>query len=349
MQLSPLIFEPIYKPKVWGGRRLERLGKQLPPVEPIGESWECADLEAGQSIVARGPARGKTLHEIVDAWGPALLGPVQLIDGRFPLLIKFLDAAQDLSIQVHPDAEAARRLGGNVRVKHEAWYILDTEGDAAIYRGLAPGVTVEALADAVATQPDAIIDHLNRISVKPGEMYYLPSGTLHALGAGVVVAEIQTPSDVTYRLYDWGRVRPDSDAGLHIEEGLACVDPKIDFARFEKRSHMTNAFTTVSRLVTCPSFIIEKVRFVEQFELDIPYGAPVCWIVLDGHGEIHYAGTEVETFGKGEVMILPAGLEKPRLKTLSDCQCLEVTVPAPSDLAEYPRPTAAYLRARDPS
>lgn len=334
MQVSPLIFEPIYKPKIWGARNLARLlGKDLPPGGGIGETWECADLEVGQSVVARGPAKGRTLHELVEAWGPALLGRAEPVDGRFPLLIKFLDAAEDLSVQVHPDPDTARRLG--VRVKHEAWYVIDALPEAAIYRGMIPGATVEALRKVMARRPEAILELLRRIPVRAGDVFFLPSGTLHALGAGIVVAEIQTPSDVTYRIYDWGRVRPEGDAGLHVEQGLACIRTDIDPAASEERSHVASLFTTVTRLVTCPSFIIEKVRFIGGVEQDIPYAEPVCWIVLDGRGEIHYGKAGVESFARGDVVILPADLDKPRLKTLVDCCWLEVTLPAPSDLAKH--------------
>jgi mannose-6-phosphate isomerase len=350
MQTSPLIFEPIYRPKVWGGHRLARLfGKHLPPGETIGESWECADLEAGQSVVARGPAGGRTLHQLIGEWGPLLMGRVHPIDGRFPLLIKFLDAQQVLSIQVHPDAGQARQLGGAVRAKHEAWYILEAAPGAVIYRGLRPGVTPESLSAAVSADPETVVEYLNAIPVKAGDAYYLPAGVTHALGAGVVVAEIQTPSDVTYRLYDWGRTRPGADAGLHVREALACIRTNIDFAAFEKRSHVTSVFNTVTRLVTCPSFVIEKVRFVEQFELEIPYAEPVCWVVLAGQGEIGYGATGREQFSAGDVVLLPAKLDKPRVKALTDCQWLEVTIPVASDLADYPRPDAASFRAPDGS
>jgi len=347
MSVSPLIFRPIYKPKIWGGRNLERLlDKSLPDDGPIGESWECADLEAGQSVVARGPHQGRTLHELVEQWGTDLIGRAELVDGRFPLLIKFLDATQNLSIQVHPDPETARRLGGDVRVKHEAWHVIDARDDAAIYRGLRPGATVDALAEALRARPEAIVDYLQRIPVKPGETCYLPSGTLHALGAGVVVAEVQTPSDVTYRLYDWGRVRPDSDAGLHIDEGLACIRTDQDFAAHEKRSHVASMFTTVTRLVTCDSFVIERVRFVEGMEQPIPYAELVCWIVLEGRGEIRYGNNAAEPFGRGDVVILPAALPDPVLKTETPCTWLEVTLPVESDLAQFPRPSRNQLRAQ---
>jgi mannose-6-phosphate isomerase len=346
MQVCPLVFRPIFKPKIWGAQNLSRLlGKSLPPDEAIGESWECADLKACQSVVVRGPAQGQALHELVQNWGSALLGRAEAVDGRFPLLIKFLDAAEDLSIQVHPDPETARRLGGEVRVKHEAWYVIDAAEGAAIYRGLKPGATVEALGKSMAERPESILDYLEKIPVRAGAMYFLPSGTLHALGAGVVVAEIQTPSDITYRLYDWGRVRPESDAGLHVQQGLACIRADIDFAPFEKHSHVSSVFTTVTRLVTCPSFTVEKVRFIGQVEQEIPSGGVACWIVLEGRGQIHYGKTGLETFEKGEVIILPAGLERSRLETLTDCQWLEVTIPTPSDLAAYPRPDSAQLRA----
>jgi len=327
MDLCPVVFEPIFKPKVWGAQNLARvLGKTLPSDECYGESWECADLDKGQSVVARGPAKGKTLHELVEAWGPALLGRAPAVDGRFPLLIKFLDANENLSVQVHPDPETAARLGGDVLVKHEAWHVIDARAGACIYRGLVAGATVDDLRRAMGEKPDAILDYLQKIPVKAGQTYHLPSGTLHALGAGVLVAEIQTPSDVTYRLYDWGRVRPVADAGMHVDEGLACIRTDIDIAPFEKRSHVSSVWTTVTRLVECPSFTIERVRFSGGVEQDIPYAELVCWVVLEGEAEILYGGG-CECFKRGDTVVLPAGLRDARLKTLNDCQWLEVTIP----------------------
>ncbi len=350
MDVCPLVFEPIFRPKIWGGRNLARLlDKPLPPDSDIGESWECADLDGGQSVVNRGPARGRSLGDLVREWGTALLGRAHATDGSFPLLIKFLDASDNLSIQVHPDAEAAARLGLSILPKDEAWHVIEARQGAAIYRGFREGVTLEAFASALEKDPPSIVAMLHRTSVRSGETYYVPSGTVHAIGAGVVVAEVQTPVDVTYRLYDWGRRRPQDDAGLHLTDGLACIRQQVDFAPFEKRSHVTSVFTTVTRLVTCPSFILERVRFVGEIEQPIPYAEPVIWIVLEGRGEILYGKNGVETFAKGDVVLLPAALKEPRLKTLSDCVWLEVTIPAPSDLAEYDRPSAAALRAPDGS
>ncbi|MEK6642857.1 MAG: type I phosphomannose isomerase catalytic subunit [Planctomycetota bacterium] len=350
METCPLIFNPIFRPKVWGGRRLaDLLGKNLPGTDAIGESWECADLTGGVSVVACGPAIGQTLHQLVTDWGPDLLGRTKTVDGRFPLLIKFLDAAQPLSIQVHPSDEAAAKMGLAHATKHEAWFVIHAEPGATIYRGLRPGVSLAQLRECLERAPRDVPSLLNQIPVKAGNQFYVPGGTVHALGAGVVVAEVQTPSDTTFRLYDWERTRPTDDAGLHIEKSLACVDSTIDIASFERRSHVSSIFTTVTRLVTCPSFIIEQVRFVEQIEQDIPYAEMVCWIVLEGRGEVIHGAGQREAFQRGDVVVLPAGLKKGRLKTLTPCTWLEVTVPTPSDLSGFRRPELDALQSSTPS
>ncbi len=345
MDVCPLVFEPILKPKIWGGRKLaEVLGKRLPdPAERYGESWECADLEGGQSVVARGPAAGKTLHELVQTWGRDLLGRAEGVDGRFPLVIKFLDAASPLSIQVHPDPSSAACQGGRVPVKHEAWYVIEAAPGAFIYRGLRPSADLDAVRQALAEQPAAILDFIKRVPVKAGQAYYLPAGTIHSLGAGVLVAEIQTPSEVTYRLYDWDRHRPETDAGLHIEEGSDCLRPRAEFAVYERRSHVTSLFTTVTRLVACPSFVLERVRFVEGIEQEIPYAELVIWVVLEGEGEVSFTQDRLR-FQRGDVVILPAGLKCARLKVHTGLVFLEVTIPADSDLKPFARPEREVMR-----
>lgn len=348
-EICPLVFEPIFRRKVWGGRRLARLfNKPLPEGESIGESWECADLENAQSVVARGPATGRTLHELVQDWGTQLLGGAPLVDGRFPLLIKFLDATENLSIQVHPDESEAARLGGTVRVKHEAWHILEAAPGACIYRDLLPGASVDDLRSAVQSNAASILEFLQRIPVKNGQTYFIPSGTPHAIGAGIVAAEIQTPCDVTYRLFDWNRSRPGEDAGLHVEQGLRCIQLGQDLSAFEKRSHVTSLFSTVTRLVRCPSFQVEKVRFIAELEQEIPYAEMVVWIVLAGQGEILYGRAATLEFSAGDVVVLPARMENPRVRTLTDCTWLEVAVPVESDLRAFPRPAQADLQQPEP-
>lgn len=344
MPVSTLILTPLFREKIWGGRNLYTLlNKALPADSPIGESWECADLPNGQSVVSRGPQQGRTLGELVREWGADLTGRAPLHDGRFPLLIKFLDAAQDLSIQVHPrPGETDLRLNPS-GIKHEAWHIIHAQPGARIHRGLAAGVTIADLRRAAETRPESIPSLLRAYVVRPGQTYYIPSGTVHAMGAGVVAAEIQTPSDTTYRLYDWERKRPDGDAGLHIEEALVAIQTDVDPTAFERRSHVAGIFTTVTRLIDSPSFRIEKVRMTADVEQDIPYAELVCWVVLEGSGVITSGRGDTETFCKGDVVILPAALKNPKLKTNSDCVWLEVTIPAPSDLADFPHPSAEAL------
>lgn len=338
MDVYPLIFEPILKRRIWGGRRLETLGKRLPPDETIGESWEVADLEEDQSVVRHGPARGKTLGELVQGWGDDLLGGVELFEGRFPLLIKFLDAVELLSVQVHPDEAMARSLGGHVRVKDEAWYIIDAEPDGAIYYGVTDGVDRGAFAAAI--EAGTVVDALRRVPVRAGECYYLPSGTLHALGAGVLVAEVQTPSDITYRVYDWDRIDPKTGQAreLHVEQAVLCIHFESRPPQ-QERSHVASMWTTVTRLVTCEPFIIERVRMVEGFEQAVPCGGLVVWIVLEGRGELTGPGQrEPLPFGRGDTVVLPASLREMRLKVLEGCMWLEVTVPQSGDLAGVERP-----------
>ena len=160
-----------------------------------------ADLPDDQSVVSDGPAKGKTLSQLVAEWGEGLLGHASAVEGRFPLLLKYLDANQHLSVQVHPDEEFAKQAGGKVRPKHEAWYVLEAEPDGCIYRGLVDGVDRAAFEEALKSGSAEKL--LKRINVRPGHCYYLPAGTVHALGAGVVVAEVQIPSETTYRLFDW--------------------------------------------------------------------------------------------------------------------------------------------------
>lgn len=331
MSVHPLVFEPIYKAKIWGGRRIfDFFNRSRPNDEPIGESWELADLEEDATRVASGPTRGRSLTELVAEWAEGLLGKAELFDGRFPLLIKFLDAQESLSVQVHPTEGVARKLGGNVRVKHEAWYILDAEPDGAIYHGLEPGVTADSFREAMIS--GRVGGVLRRVPVKAGDCYYLPSGTVHALGAGVLVAEVQTPSDITYRTYDWGRI--DSRTGrsreLHLDQAIECIDFDAPTPSIEQtRSHFASVSSTVTDLVRCPSFVIEKVRVAEGVERELPPGEMSVWIVLQGGGEIRWSRhDEPIAFDRGQVVLLPAGLKAATVTFAGSTHWLEVGVPA---------------------
>lgn len=232
----PLILEPILKPKVWGGRRLAEYGKHLPPQGHIGESWELADLDAtstsggggepAHSVIANGELAGKTVRDAIRQWGGELLGDAQPTpEGGFPLLVKYLDASEHLSIQVHP-SHAYAKEHSEAHLKTESWFILDAQPDAdgnqpVIYKGFQEGVTADDLRAAIAngTVPDIMRTEL----AVPGHCHTLPSGTVHALGAGVLVAEIQTPSDTTFRVYDWAKEYGREERELHIEQAVECA------------------------------------------------------------------------------------------------------------------------------
>ena len=230
---GPLVLEPILVPKPWGGHRLQGLGKpipdHLPPGTAYGESWEVADLPEdalsasveGRTLVGSGPHRGKSLRRLIAESGPEFLGSASPTPaGDFPLLVKLLDTAEHLSIQVHPDEEYAARRPGWFS-KTESWYVIDAEPGAAIFKGLRPGVTLDDVR-AAAGRP-GLAGLLQRIPVKRGDFHHLPAGTVHALGAGVTVAEVQTPSDTTFRLYDWTEEYGRPERPLHVEDGLRAL------------------------------------------------------------------------------------------------------------------------------
>lgn len=225
--LYPLTFDPIFKERVWGGRNLERLyGKPLPDGAPIGESWEISDRPEDVSVIASGPLAGRDLHWLMTHHRDELLGSVRPQQGRFPWLIKILDAEDKLSLQVHPPAHKAAELGGDP--KTEMWYIAGAAPDAALYVGLKRGVTRAEFEEKIRT--GAVAECFHRVPVKRGDAMFLPSGRVHAIGAGLVIFEIQQNSDTTYRVFDWNRKGLDGKArDLHVAESLA----SIDFEDFE--------------------------------------------------------------------------------------------------------------------
>jgi mannose-6-phosphate isomerase len=320
----PVVFDPIFKPKPWGGRRLETLlGKRLPPGEPVGEAWELADLPGNESRVRGGPLAGTTLSELVRIWGRGTPGDAEPAGDRFPLLIKFLDAREHLSVQVHPKPG----VGDPRDIKHEAWYIVAAESGAPIYIGLQPGVRPKDVARAANTP--AIVKLLREWLVQPGQCYYLPSGTPHALGAGVVVAEVQTPSDVTYRLYDWGRVGLDGrPRELHIPQALANI--RFDVTEGEilpAPVRIADEAAQRTRLVTCERFTIEHVRALPVHTPARPRPAMSIWMILAGGGQLTL-GDAVCKFERGDTVLVPPAPSGLGLTWQADLAWLEIAVPA---------------------
>jgi mannose-6-phosphate isomerase len=338
MALYPLKFKPRFVEKMWGGRKIETvLGKPLPAGKQIGESWELYDFPPGvvenstewiSAAVSNGALAGRTLHSIVAEFGRELIGDVPLVGeyGQFPILIKFLDAREDLSVQVHPDQEYADAHPG-AHLKTEAWYVMQFDAKSRLLKGLVSGATPQSFAKAIET--GTVDEQIQSVPAVTGQCHYLPSGTIHALGAGMLVAEVQTPSDTTFRVYDFNRVDPSTGQlrKLHVEQALKCIDFSGK-AEEQKRTHVAGLHTTVTRLVSSPYFQIEKVRFTEGVEEPVPYDQPVVWIVLEGQAQIKVDGVKEPTsFVKGDTVLLPAVMKNPVIKTLKDCVWLEVTFP----------------------
>ena len=228
-KLVPFSLSPVLVEKPWGGSRLERFGKKLPTGVTIGESWEVADLPAHvashvddpQSRVASGPMAGRSLQSVIEVAGDDLLGPVSPTgDGRFPLLVKLLDAREHLSVQVHPH-EGYVAAHPEALFKAEAWYVVDAEPGSVLFLDVSPDARLEDVVSTIGT-PE-LVSHLRSLPAIPGSFHSVPPGLIHSLGAGVMVAEVQTPSDTTFRLYDWAEEYSRAPRQMHFEEGAASI------------------------------------------------------------------------------------------------------------------------------
>jgi mannose-6-phosphate isomerase len=259
--LYPLKFKPLLKRYLWGGRRLgEVLGKPLGEGSDYAESWEVADHGADQSVVANGPLAGTSLSRLVQQRGNELLGRHAPLP-RFPLLFKYLDCQRDLSVQVHPDDDAAALLDPPDLGKTEAWLILDAAQGSRVYAGLKYGFTRESLAHEVAAGRTAVC--LHSFEPRVGDCLFIPAGTVHALGAGLLVAEIQQASDTTYRLFDWNRTGPDGQPRkLHVDEALAAIDYSAHAVRPQQPQATDKP--QVERLVACDKFVLDRWRLDGQ-------------------------------------------------------------------------------------
>lgn len=223
MQLYPMTFEPVYHEKLWGGRRLETLFQRKLPSGRIGESWDVAAHPNGMSIVNRGSLQGSTLAQVAAEYPDELYGTSALVPERFPLLVKIIDAQQALSVQVHPDDAYGREHEQGEYGKTEAWYVLHAEPGATVVYGLHPDVTKESFRRLV--ESGRTEEGLREIPVQAGDILHIPAGLVHALGAGVVVAEVQQNSDTVYRVFDWNRV---DDSGqpreLHVDKAFDVIN-----------------------------------------------------------------------------------------------------------------------------
>jgi mannose-6-phosphate isomerase len=303
--LTPLRFEPIFRTALWGGFRLRPLLGAAPSAEPTGEAWVLSDYGDTHSTVADGPLAGSTLRQLLDRAPERVLGRARMVNGRFPLLLKFIHARQPLSVQVHPTDARARELEGPAAVgKTEAWVILEADPTARVYAGLEPGVTAAQLRGSV--RGGGVEDLLYATAPGPGDSFFLKAGTVHAIGGGMVLFEVQQTSDLTYRLHDWGRIDPKTGKPreLHVEKGLACVDYELGPCRPYRPTAEFRGRVRVAPLAECDYFTLGR------WDTDQPFraGAPGACRVLVGvagraclrHGRTDYPITI------GSVWLLPA-------------------------------------------
>lgn len=303
---APLLVSPRLDGKPWGGRRLAEFGFALPPGERIGEAL----ITAAEAVVSAGPLAGRTLGELALADPAGMCGArgLAVTGGRavFPLLIKVIDAAANLSIQVHPDDAGAARRGPGLLGKTEAWVVLAAEPGAVIYAGFGPETTLEAFAAAVRAERGGTADLLRRLEARSGETYLLPAGTVHALGAGIVVYEVQQPSDITYRLDDWGRLdAAGNPRETHVDAGLATVDPSLIPAPIAPVGLLVDGGER-EVLAACRYFATERVTAPAGGRVRFTAAeTPQVLTCLRGGGAVASAGERVD-LGSGGTVVVPA-------------------------------------------
>ena len=320
--LYPFTFHPVFKERIWGGRELEKLyGKKLPPGKLIGESWEISDRPDDESIVANGKFAGKNLHWLMENHRAELLGEAKPATGnRFPLLCKILDAREKLSLQVHPPTSKAAELKGEP--KTEMWFIADAAPGAELFVGLKHGVTRATFEKKISD--GSVANCFHRVRVRAGDAMFLPSGCVHAIGAGLVIFEIQQNSDTTYRVFDWNRVGMDGKPReLHVAQSLA----SIDFNGFEPKLAGGN-FAGDEKIKSRP-LVRDKLFNVENLEMKIGAVTKLkeqkLQIVAAVSGQIEIKdGSETVNLSAGQFCLIPASLERTEIFAESDAALLRV-------------------------
>ena len=319
MNLYPLTFAPIFKERIWGGEKLE---KELhkPIHQPlIGESWEVSTVKGDVSVISNGTLKGTSLQALIEQAPESLLGRAvyKRFGTDFPLLIKFIDAAQDLSIQVHPD-DALAKARHNSFGKTEMWYIMEADTDASIIIGFNKNVSREEYQAHLADKTLSQLLHFEKVS--HGDMFFIPAGKIHAIGAGVLLAEIQQTSDITYRVYDFDRKDKNGNyRELHTELALDAIDfeQKDDF-----RKSYAKAENTVNPAVASPYFTTDYLKINQEMPLTLSGDSFHIYIGVAGKGSLQYGDMELP-LEKGQTVLVPACCKQINLK--GDMEVLQVS------------------------
>lgn len=322
--VDPLLLNPVLKRARWGGRRLQTLfGKPLGPEADYAECWEVVDRGAIQSQVAAGPHAGRSLRWLMEHHRESLLGP-HAVHGQFPLLIKLLDAADRLSVQVHPDCRQAAVMGFAEPGKSEAWVILEASPGSRLFVGLRSGVTAADLQSAL--KSGDIADCLHSFPARPGDCIYVPAGTVHAIGEGIVLAEVQQPSDLTFRLFDWGRLDADgSPRALHIEQALECINFDRGPVNPVTPVPVATSGHRCERLVASPHFVMHRHVAADPFDL-VDDGQFHVLITLAATVVLR-AGGHTLPLPRGSAALIPAACTERRVQPQGQATILDVSLP----------------------
>jgi mannose-6-phosphate isomerase len=325
-QLYPLQFEPILQYRLWGGRRLaDLLSAPLPAEGPIGEAWVLSDRKDHPSLVASGPLKGQTIAQLLEHSREEMLGTLAKRFRRFPLLLKFLDVREMLSVQVHPSDAQTNLLPPGETGKTEAWVVLEAGPKSRIYAGLKPGTNANDLRRALKNK--TIADDLAFFTPNPGDGVFIPAGTVHSLGDGVVVFEVQENSDVTFRLYDWdhidaktGRPRP-----LQVDHALASINFTDHAAGLVAPAVVETTPVARERLFACEHFWLWRLRGHASFTVGAA-GVPRVLVCIEGSGQVEHGGAAYAV-GKGDVLLLPAVVGVCAFRPSSEVNLLEIAIP----------------------
>ena len=326
MSLYPLRFEPIFQYRLWGGRKLERYSREPLGVEgPVGEAWILSDRDDFASKVAEGELKGKTLRELLHESGEAMLGAAAGQYDKYPLLLKFLDAKEVLSVQVHPSDAHKELLPKGERGKTESWLVLESEEDSKIFLGLNEGVTPEEIREK--SKDGTVAEDLASFHPRVGDGAFIRAGTVHALGDGVLVFECQQNSDVTFRLFDWNRV--DEKTGkpreLHIDKAVACIDFSEGPVGPVTPQVLGTQRVLREGMFACEFFTVERLTGEEPFSVGVD-GEMRVLVCLEGAGSMQL-GEALYDVRQGDVYVLPAEVGGLEFKPEGKASLAQVAVP----------------------
>jgi mannose-6-phosphate isomerase len=320
----PIKFEPILKDKIWGGEKLKALFNKKSTRNDIGESWEISDVNGNVSVVSNGDLKGQTLQEILSVYKGSLVGDnvYQNFGNNFPLLIKFIDAKEALSIQVHPNDDLAKERHNSFG-KTEMWYVMQAEDEGDLIVGFNKNSSKEEYVEHLESKQ--LLKILNQEKVKKGDVYFIPTGRVHAIGAGVLLAEIQQTSDITYRIYDWDRL---DDKGKSRELHTELALDAIDYSSQEKYTTEYKKETNKSTLVVDCNYFTTNLLTVNG-EVNLNYSDKDSFIIymcVAGEVVINYKDSKQERLVKGETILIPANLNEYRIVSLKKSELLEVYI-----------------------